>query len=300
MLNLQSYKNILDNIPDGCQIVGPDWRYLYANRVAAVQGHIVGKTMMDVYSGFEKTKLFSGLKKSFQKNIPVSSEDKLVGSDGRIKWLEFIARPVPEGLLILSRDITRRKRIEERLIKSRSALKKRAERRLGDFYKHLGKVNRKISVILELEKYAKTKRKKREMADYILNSAARLSSTTFGLLYVLKNNDQYRLLSSYGRKADLHGLIPRQSSELIKKLEEEKQMISSPSERYEKNGAEPLIGRKKLTHLVVLPLLKEEMLKGFVYLESGRLARLDTQDLEFLEVFAIHAANALDRAGVLK
>jgi len=64
--------DILDDMLEGCQIIGYDWRYLYVN--AAVIEHsrqsrekLLGHTMMEVYPGIEKTAMFAALQECMQK-----------------------------------------------------------------------------------------------------------------------------------------------------------------------------------------------------------------------------------------
>jgi len=64
--------DILDDMLEGCQIIGYDWRYLYVN--AAVVKHsrksrekLLGHTMMEVYPGIEKTAMFATLRECMEK-----------------------------------------------------------------------------------------------------------------------------------------------------------------------------------------------------------------------------------------
>src|SRR4030042_4419667 len=57
-------RETLDNMLEGCQIIGYDWRYLYVNDAAAAPGRttkerLLGKTIMEAYGGIENTEMFS-------------------------------------------------------------------------------------------------------------------------------------------------------------------------------------------------------------------------------------------------
>src|SRR6185436_3183723 len=59
-------RNTLDNMMEGCQTIGFDWRYLYVNEAAARHGRraaseLLGRRILDVYPGIEKTRLFAAL-----------------------------------------------------------------------------------------------------------------------------------------------------------------------------------------------------------------------------------------------
>ncbi len=111
-------KNTLDNMIEGCQIITPDWRYLYVNDAAARQGRLprrkyLGKTMPELYPGIERTDMFRALKKCLREQTTVVMENMFEYPDGKKSWFELSIQPVPEGLFVLSVDITERRRAEE-------------------------------------------------------------------------------------------------------------------------------------------------------------------------------------------
>lgn len=116
----QRFRTTLDNLMEGCQIIGRDWRYLYVNEIAARQVHstveaVVGRSMVEVYPGLETTPLFALLRRSMEGGKPERREHEFVQEDGSSAWFQMVIQPVPEGLFILSLDITPRKRAEEKI-----------------------------------------------------------------------------------------------------------------------------------------------------------------------------------------
>jgi PAS domain S-box-containing protein len=114
------YHRLLDSMMEGAQIIGFDWRYIYLNPVAASQGRqkteeLLGRTMMDVYPGIERTELFSVLRQCMAERISRRLENQFVFPDGRFGWFELSIQPAEEGIFILSTDITERKQGEEYL-----------------------------------------------------------------------------------------------------------------------------------------------------------------------------------------
>jgi PAS domain S-box-containing protein len=114
----QRYRSTLDNMLEGCQIIGRDWRYLYVNDAVAEQGRetkeqLLGHTMMEVYPGIENTKVFRLIQQCMEQRIPHRLENKFDYFDGRVKWFDISIQPVPEGVFILSMDITDRKKAED-------------------------------------------------------------------------------------------------------------------------------------------------------------------------------------------
>lgn len=111
---------ILDDLIEGCQIISPDWKYIYINNAAAKQNNIkkddiLGKTVMEVYPDIENTELFFKFEKCMNEKIPLSFENEFTFPDGHKAWFEAKLDPVPEGIFILSADITERKKAEKAL-----------------------------------------------------------------------------------------------------------------------------------------------------------------------------------------
>ncbi len=119
-VSLERYHSTLDNMLEGCQIIGFDWRYIYLNKAAADQGHqkneaLLGHTMQEMYPGIENTALFSVLQRCMTERLPTQMENNFIYPDGTSGWFELSIQPVPEGIFILSIEITRRKHSEEKV-----------------------------------------------------------------------------------------------------------------------------------------------------------------------------------------
>jgi PAS domain S-box-containing protein len=114
----EHYRRALDNMLEGCQIIDAEWRYVYVNAAAARQGHhipdeLLQHTMLEVYPGIETTELFAVLQRCMTERSSYHLENEFAYADGDIGWFDLSIRPVPEGLFILSIDITERKRAEK-------------------------------------------------------------------------------------------------------------------------------------------------------------------------------------------
>ncbi|MEZ4593001.1 MAG: PAS domain S-box protein [Chloroflexota bacterium] len=125
----ERYHSTLENMLEGCQIIGFDWRYLYANESVARHGrtkvnHLLGKTMMEAYPGIENTELFTVLTHCMTKRTAHFMENKFEYEDGSYAWFDLSIQPVPEGLFILSIDITERKEAVEGLRQSEERFSK--------------------------------------------------------------------------------------------------------------------------------------------------------------------------------
>ncbi len=116
----QQLRSPLDTILEGCQIIGFDWHYLYINDAAARHGRqaketLLGHTMMDVYPGIENSEIFVALKRCMEERSPSRMENQFVYPDNSKAWFEISVQPVPEGISLLSIDITAHKKAEEEL-----------------------------------------------------------------------------------------------------------------------------------------------------------------------------------------
>ncbi len=67
---------------------------------------------MEAYPGIENTELFSVLKHCMEERVHHVMENKFENPDGNTGWFELSIQPVPEGLFILSIDVTGRKLAE--------------------------------------------------------------------------------------------------------------------------------------------------------------------------------------------
>ncbi len=120
-------RSTLDSMLEGCQIIDRDWRYLYVNDAVAKQGRrskeeLLGHTMTEMYPGIDTTEMFGYLKKSMADRTSHQMENEFTFPDGSKGWFELSIEPVPEGILILSVDVTRRREIEEEIERYRHRL----------------------------------------------------------------------------------------------------------------------------------------------------------------------------------
>ncbi len=114
--------SILDHLLEGCQVIDFDFRYIYVNDLVAKQGRkskeeLFGHTMMEIYPGIETTPMFSMLKRCMEEREAAQFENEFSYPDGATGWFELRMEPVPEGIFILSVDISARKQAELELQK---------------------------------------------------------------------------------------------------------------------------------------------------------------------------------------
>ena len=114
----ERYRSTLDAMLEGCQIIDRDWRYTYVNDAVIKHGHstreeLLHHTMMEVYPGIENTEMFAVLRDCMENRVTRQIESKFIYSDGSYGWFDLSIQPMPEGIFILSIDVTERKQAEE-------------------------------------------------------------------------------------------------------------------------------------------------------------------------------------------
>lgn len=118
---------VLDNLLEGFQVISPEYRYIYVNDAVLRHGRttsesLLGKTMMEVYPSIEETEMFAALRRCMRDRRPAQMENEFHFPDGAKGWFELRFEPVPEGVAILSIDVTDRKRAEIGLRRTMRAL----------------------------------------------------------------------------------------------------------------------------------------------------------------------------------
>jgi PAS domain S-box-containing protein len=122
------YRETLDSILEGCQILAFDWRYLYLNDVVCGQAHrsrseMLGRTFIEIWPGIESTELFTIMRRCMQNRTAETMENRFDFPDGTKGWFDLRIYPVPEGIVIFSVDVTDRRRAEEALRESEDKFK---------------------------------------------------------------------------------------------------------------------------------------------------------------------------------
>jgi PAS domain S-box-containing protein len=117
------YRLTLDNMMEGCQIIGHDWKYKYINKEAEKHNQrpneeLIDKRYTDMWPGIESTEVYKKIKHCMEEKVNHRMENKFLFPDGTPGWFQLGIQSLPEGVLILSNDITEVKLAE---IKAKNA-----------------------------------------------------------------------------------------------------------------------------------------------------------------------------------
>jgi PAS domain S-box-containing protein len=122
-----------DDLLEGIQIIGFDWKYIYINSAAEIQNHrskneLLGKKYSDVWPGIEKTEVYNLIGDCLENSTPHHLDNEFSYPDKTLGWFEIRIQPVSEGVLILSIDRSRSKLAEIERRKSDEALHNNEEK----------------------------------------------------------------------------------------------------------------------------------------------------------------------------
>ncbi len=111
------YRQTLDTMLEGCQILDHGWRYLYINDAAErhnrrPKSELLGRTMTEAWPGIEQTEVYAAVARCLGERIAQQLVTRFTFPDGGKGWYEVSIQPVTEGVFILSADISARKTAE--------------------------------------------------------------------------------------------------------------------------------------------------------------------------------------------
>jgi PAS domain S-box-containing protein len=131
------FRATLDSLLEGVQIIDPTWHYTYVNDALVAQStytreQLLGKSILESYPGVEHTPLFAKLKACMEQRLAQKFQTEFNYPNGTTSYFEMSIQPVPEGIFILSADISEQYLANEKIIK------------LNRLYSFLSAVNQSI------------------------------------------------------------------------------------------------------------------------------------------------------------
>ena len=108
--------SLFDHLIEGIQVITPDFKFFYVNNAFANQINIpkekiIGKGMLETFPVIKKDAFYYNVRDCMKNKSSADFIQKYTTQDECIKWFEFKIQPFYEGLLIMSFDITEKKKI---------------------------------------------------------------------------------------------------------------------------------------------------------------------------------------------
>ncbi len=132
----QRYRQTLDNMIEGCQIVDTDWRCRYVNAEAARQARraarsLVGRTLTQAHPGIETSAIFGLIQRCMTERAPQRGVVDAICPGGLRGSFQVSVLPTADGICVFSVDITSQKLAEAQVRNANADLERRvAERTL--------------------------------------------------------------------------------------------------------------------------------------------------------------------------
>ena len=109
------FRGILDELLEGCQLIGFDFRYLFVNAAAARHGRHaasekIGRGVTEVDPEIVHTEIYPAMVATMTDRVPRRLETEYRYPDGSSAWFELHIQPQAEGIVVLSTDVTHRRR----------------------------------------------------------------------------------------------------------------------------------------------------------------------------------------------
>ncbi len=114
------YRHTLDTMMEGVQIIGFDGKLIYVNDKLVSQAkftkeQMIGHTLPELYLGVEQSAIYQSYQKCLQDRQPLHFENKFEFPDKSVEIFEISVQPVPEGIFVLSADVTGKRQMDEKV-----------------------------------------------------------------------------------------------------------------------------------------------------------------------------------------
>jgi two-component system sporulation sensor kinase A len=119
----ERYRRLLESMSEHIAVLDSELRYVLANdaltrSVKIPREQLLGKKLTEIFPGIEKSAFFEAGQRVMKSRKPATLTDEYSFEDGQTRWFETHIYPVPEGIMYVATDITKRKQMEEALLKS--------------------------------------------------------------------------------------------------------------------------------------------------------------------------------------
>ncbi|MBP6740990.1 MAG: PAS domain S-box protein [Leptospiraceae bacterium] len=138
-------RSTLDNMMEGCQIIDREFRYAYVNaeterQLGRPKEELLGKIYYEIFPAIIENPMFGFINECMINHTNKNFLNEFIFPDGRVGCYKINIEPVPEGVLILSEDISDHKKAEAEI----KALNETLEQKVIDRTNQLEAVNKEL------------------------------------------------------------------------------------------------------------------------------------------------------------
>ncbi|MBD3245334.1 MAG: PAS domain S-box protein [Candidatus Moranbacteria bacterium] len=291
----KKYRELIEAIPYGIVEINKKGRIMFCNdrylellKLKSKQSCISKKLWQMAQSERIKTELKLNIQNIFDKKFNPKSffssfkTQKKESMELRFDWnfkKDKAGRII--GMILIVTDISEQRKSEKRLLES---------------YKHLGVINRKLAILLNL-KVDESKNKKK-VYKFILTSAYEISGADYCAIYQFdKENKKFiqlireRPVKNENDNIPSYFLIKPKTPDYLKDFVKNKVRIQGFSADY---SLKMFCNQDKLKQFILLPLISKGELSGCLFFGFRKKEAFSTQDLYFFDVFCAQTANILE------
>lgn len=133
----QRFHQALDDMMEGCMLIGFDWTILYVNEAGAQyaqhqRAELMGHKLMAVFPGIEQSDVFALYRQVMDERTPLRQEVSFQFPDGSVRWFELCVTPTQEGISSLGLDISERRQLAQRQEIATAQLERQVAERTAD------------------------------------------------------------------------------------------------------------------------------------------------------------------------
>jgi len=311
----------LENMIEGCQIIDRDFRYVYVNKVAAAHGRklpseLIGRTMMEMYPGIENTRMFSELRCCMDTGRSRRIENEFINSDGSKSWFDLFIQSVPEGIFILSLDITERKNMEsekqrineelEQKVKERTIMLETVNNNLEkEIFERkraqdgIQRSNRELSVLYQINCAIAESLDLKTMIDNALNVTLDVLNIEAGGIYLVEADEETLALRVHRGHGDefIRSIKCLKVGEGISgKAVAEKHPVVIDISDYPTERLSPLMVGEGFQTMASFPLLSAGQAVGAFNMGTRRVRAFPPGEMELLSSIGQQLGNAVQNA----
>lgn len=136
-LSEQRFHQALDDMLEGCMLIGFDWTILYVNEAGArfaqqQRDELMGRKLTEAFPGIEQSEVFALYQQVMQERAPLRQEVCFQFPDDGVKWFELCVAPTQEGISSLGLDISERRQLAQRQEIANAQLEQQVAERTAD------------------------------------------------------------------------------------------------------------------------------------------------------------------------